>query len=140
MYVCVAVLDYRGGARLSSGAIDLQRAGHEDVVLFAEPDVERVLDAESCRVDEVGVLVAARDENERRFSRPTRLGSPGRGRVGAVGVAPQAGGLHRLGHRLEQSIVAAPARPLSPASFKVELFLDLVSAGVGDLVPEISEL
>src|SRR5437588_30637 len=125
---------------LDTRAVDLERADYEDVVLFSVADVEAHLDAEACRVDEVGVVLAGRDQDDWRRSGPSRLRSPRSRWLAGLGIAPEARRLDGLRHGLQQSILAAASGPSAAAAFEVELFLDLVAARVRDLIAEVAEL
>src|SRR2546430_6281666 len=125
---------------LRTRAVDLERADYEDVVPFSVAKVRARLDAEAGRVDEVGVVLAGRDQDDWRRSGPSRLRSPRSRWLAGLGIEPEARLLDGLRYGLQQRIVAAASGPSAAAAFEVELFLDLVSARVRDLIAEVAEL
>ena len=138
--VSLALLEDLRRSCLSPRAVDLERAHHQHIVAVLEPNVEAALDAKAGGVDEVGVLGSRRNQ-DRGTNRGSSRTNPARdGGVGALRVAPQAGGLDRLRHGLEKGVVAATARAAPGAALEVELLLDLVAARVRDLVTEIAKL
>src|SRR5207237_3940801 len=121
-------------------SVDLQGAHDEDVVVICEADVEPGLHAEAGRVYEIGVIFACQDQDDRRGSGAAGLTPPWSDRLDVLGVTPQTGGFDSLCHSLQQRIVAATSRPPTGAALQVELFLDLVAAGIGDLMAEVPQL
>src|SRR3989442_4516524 len=73
MDVSLAVLDDVRHPGLRAGAVDLERAHDQDVFFVRVSDVEAGLHAEPGCVDEVGVIFAGRDEDQRRGSRTAWL-------------------------------------------------------------------
>src|SRR3989442_11061954 len=109
MDVSLAVLDDVRHPGLRAGAVDLERAHDQDVFFVRVSDVEAGLHAEPGCVDEVGVIFAGRDEDQRRGSRTAWLTPAGNEWLDVVGVAPQTGGFGRLRRNPPQ-----PGRPPAP--------------------------
>src|SRR5207302_3674076 len=125
---------------LLAHAIDLEGDGDDQVIAGREPNVKGAFDSDACRVDEVGVVLAARHQHQRvRTSAASRAPSWAHRARGAC-VAPQARLLDRLRNRLQQGVVCVRARLLASPTIEIELFLNLVSAGVCHLVAEIAQL
>src|SRR2546425_8892535 len=110
MDVSLAVLDDVRHPGLRAGAVDLERAHNQDVFFVRVSDVEAGLHTEPGCVDEVGVIFAGRDEDQRRGSRTAWLTPAGNEWLDVFGVAPQAGGFDRLRGSPQQRVVA-PAPP-----------------------------
>src|SRR5216684_1793220 len=149
-----AVLDHIGHLALGAGAIDFERADHEHVIVLGEADVQAGLDREAGGIDEVGITIAGGDEDDGLGARGCRTSarplwaaptagptSPRSGEARARFAEPRAP--HGQRDRLQQLelLVVSPLGRASPgAALQVQLLLDLVPAGVSDLVSELSQL
>src|SRR2546428_8638873 len=139
MHVRLPVLDDAGRPALHPRSVDLERADHEHVVLFPVSDVEARLYAEPSRVDEVGIALTCRDQDDRRLTPAAWSATPRGGCLLALRVAPEAGGFDRFRDRLEQGVVA-PSTDAFGAAVQVQPLLDLIPARVGNLVAQVSQL
>jgi len=136
---------------LGAGAIDFERADHEHVIVLGEAYVQAGLEREAGGVDEVGVSIAGGMRTMGcgfgRFASPASpLGRAYGGATPTQWEAEPASPTPRL-PRPRRPPAAAPAagRRLAwagepGAAFQVQLLLDLVPAGVRDLVSQLSQL
>src|SRR6266702_6954527 len=139
----VAVLQHLSGFALRASALDLQRAGDQDVVAIRISDVQAGLDGESSDVDEVGVRLPRGDQDDWLRLRRLCLGAA-RPCAGARGAVPtQACAADGLCHGLEELellLIGALGRACRGAALQVQLLLDLVAARIRDLVTELPQL
>ena len=143
MNVRLPVLQHLFGFALRPGAVDLERTGDQNVVAICIPDVEASLDRKPRGVDEVGVGLTRRDQDDRHGLRRLRPGPAGFRTIASSSVTAQPGTANRLRHRLEELqllLVGALGRTRLGAALQVQLLLDLIAARIRDLIAELAKL